>query len=70
MARPRDPLNKEIAEMHKTPHSQPKRAAAPLEPEAPRARKKWSDLHSALSQLVEARTLAVEDQIDGEGSCK
>jgi hypothetical protein len=31
---------------------------APIEPEAPRARKKWADLHEALSQLKQARGLA------------
>jgi hypothetical protein len=46
------------------------RAAAPIEPAAPRPRAKWADLHEALSQLLEARTLAVEDQIDSVGGGK
>jgi hypothetical protein len=32
--------------------------------------RRWVDLHSALSQLLEAQALAVEDQTDGEGSGK
>jgi hypothetical protein len=45
--------------MSKTLHTKkPKCAASPIEPEAPRARKKWTDLHSALAQLIEAQALA------------
>jgi hypothetical protein len=56
---------KEIA-MNNPPHSEPKRAAAPIEPEAPRARK-WADLHSALAQLIEAQGLARAEEPEQTG---
>jgi hypothetical protein len=50
------------------PLSETKPAAAagpkPKHRHAPRAR--WTELHAALECLIEARALAVEDQIDGE----
>ena len=40
----------------------PKHAAGPIEPEAPRARAKWAaGLHEALSQLKQARAVALEN---------
>jgi hypothetical protein len=47
--------------MNKPVFPQPKCTAAPIESEAPRARKKWSDLHKALAQLLEAQALASEN---------
>jgi hypothetical protein len=55
----------EIA-MNKPVFPKPKCAAAPIEPEAPRARKKWADLHSALAQLLEAHTIAGDGSKPGE----
>ena len=52
--------------MNNPPHSEPKRAAAPIEPEAPRARK-WADLHSALAQLIEAQGLARAEEPEQTG---